>query len=34
LRRAIDSYIDFYNTQRLHSSLSYKTPVEFEAQCS
>lgn len=34
LRRAIDSYIDFYNTQRLHSSLSYKTPLEFEAQCS
>jgi len=29
------SYLDsYYNTQRKHSSLGYKTPVEFEAQFS
>ena len=30
LRRAIDSYIDFYNEFRLHSSLEYMTPREYE----
>ena len=34
LYRAIKSYIDFYNNERLHSSLGYRTPREFVAQCS
>ena len=32
LRSALRSYVDFYNRYRLHSSLGYRSPAEFEAQ--
>ena len=31
LRSAIQSYITFYNRYRLHSSLGYRSPIEFES---
>ena len=34
LRDAIRSYVDFYNRVRLHSSLGYRSPMEFEHACS
>lgn len=34
LRESIRSYIDFYNRVRLHSSLGYKSPMEFEQACA
>ena len=34
LYRAIKGYVAFYNNERLHSSLGYRTPAEFVAQCS
>ena len=33
-RKEIGSYIRYYNTRRLHSSLSYSTPIEFEQRLS
>lgn len=34
LYRSIRSYVDFYNRDRLHSSLSYRSPMEFERTCA
>ena len=34
LRRSIRSYVDFYNRVRLHSSLGYQSPMEFEQACA
>ena len=34
LRRAMYDYIEFYNNYRIHSSLNYQTPTEFELMYS
>lgn len=34
LKKSIRSYIDFYNRTRLHSSLGYRSPMEFERACA
>ena len=34
LRNEIRSYVDFYNRARLHSSLGYQSPMEFEQACA
>lgn len=31
LRSSIKEYVSFYNNERLHSSLGYQSPVEYEA---
>jgi len=31
-RDSVDNYILFYNNERPHSTLAYKTPDRFEAQ--
>lgn len=33
LRKAIRFYVDFYNRVRLHSSLGYRSPMEYEQTC-
>ena len=34
LQRAVRSYIEFYNRNRMHSALDYRSPIEFEAGCA
>ena len=32
-RKEIQSYIAYYNLERKHSSLGYRSPAQFEALC-
>jgi hypothetical protein len=33
-RKALRSYVEFYNPVRLHSALGYRSPVERQSQCN
>ena len=32
LRKSVRAYVDFYNDERLHSSLGYRTPSQYERE--
>jgi putative transposase len=34
LRRCVAGYVRYYNHQRLHSSLGYRSPVAYERQAA
>ena len=34
LRQAVQDYVAFYSSRRLHSAPGYRSPIEFEQQCN